>query len=38
MCNIYFSLFKFFQLNGITKEVISVQTSDQIAWTDVCFK
>ncbi|XP_068974093.1 patched domain-containing protein 3-like isoform X2 [Bombus flavifrons] len=26
------------RLNGITKEVISVQTSDQIAWTDVCFK
>lgn len=25
-------------LNEITKEVISIQTSDHIAWTDVCFK
>lgn len=26
------------KLNEITKEIISVQTPDQIAWTDVCFK
>ncbi|XP_076629861.1 patched domain-containing protein 3 [Colletes latitarsis] len=25
-------------LNEITKQIISVQTSDHIAWTDVCFK
>ncbi|CAL7945885.1 unnamed protein product [Xylocopa violacea] len=26
------------KLNDITKQIISVQTADHIAWTDVCFK
>lgn len=26
------------KLNEITKQIISIQTPDQIAWTDICFK